>query len=289
MAFNVKIWNGSWKSIESIMTLLIQNVCWRGTGLIMSDNNNNDVNPNDLMLFQQVQTLKNDGLIFLHHRKHHSANDIVQRIIYKMNLTNQDVVDLKKSDIHQMEKTNDNNSIEELDGIQREDSIVQFRPVYWVILHDEEIVKRNRGNNDNSKCNKSVYCKQNGCKLLLFHYNGNAKDEDSNSNQRFNNNNDNNNNDNNNILNAMLQLKYENLIRNLDDWWNTNNSTTSNTLDFLWLPSIQQVHQLFVWISFINHSFCDLNIEDRCVLQTECGWRVSESFFSFYIDYPSQK
>ena len=45
--------------------------------------------------------------------------------------------------------------------------------------------------------------------------------------------------------------------------WNTNNSTSSNTLDFLWAPSAQQARRLFVWISFINHSCCDLNIQDR--------------------------
>ena len=28
--------------------------------------------------------------------------------------------------------------------------------------------------------------------------------------------------------------------------WNSNSSTTSNTLDFLWTPSAQQVHWLFV-------------------------------------------
>ena len=47
-------------------------------------------------------------------------------------------------------------------------------------------------------------------------------------------------------------------------YWNTNSSTTSNTLDFLWTPSAHQPRRLFVWISFINHSRCDLNIQDRC-------------------------
>ena len=46
--------------------------------------------------------------------------------------------------------------------------------------------------------------------------------------------------------------------------WNSNSTTTSNTLDFLLTPSAQQARRLFVWISFINNSRCNLNIQDRC-------------------------
>ena len=61
--------------------------------------------------------------------------------------------------------------------------------------------------------------------------------------------------------------------------WNTNSSTTSNTLDFLWTPSAQQARLLFVWISFINHSRCDLNIQDRqrsWIFKSQQGWLVNE-------------
>ena len=72
--------------------------------------------------------------------------------------------------------------------------------------------------------------------------------------------------------------------------WNTNSSTISNTLDFLWTPNAQQERQLFVWIWFINHSCCDLNIQDRCWFwQLNVIERVYKSLFSFYIDYPRSK
>ena len=48
-----------------------------------------------------------------------------------------------------------------------------------------------------------------------------------------------------------------------NECWNSNSSTPSNTLDFLWTPSGQQAHELFVWISLHNHSHYDLNIYDR--------------------------
>ena len=54
------------------------------------------------------------------------------------------------------------------------------------------------------------------------------------------------------------------LILNWLNCWNINSSTTSNTLDFLRTASVQQARRLFVWISFINHSHCDLNIQVRC-------------------------
>ena len=56
--------------------------------------------------------------------------------------------------------------------------------------------------------------------------------------------------------------------------WNTNSSTTSNTLDFLWTPSVLQACRLFVWISFINHSCFDLNIQDCANLM---NWIWSKS------------
>ena len=72
--------------------------------------------------------------------------------------------------------------------------------------------------------------------------------------------------------------------------WNSNSSTTSNTLDLLWTPSAQQARRLFVWISFYQSPLLWFKYPGPLpVLRTEWCRRVSESFFSFYIDYPSQK
>jgi len=71
--------------------------------------------------------------------------------------------------------------------------------------------------------------------------------------------------------------------------WNSNSSTSSNTMDFLWTPSAQQVRRLFIWIFYQSLLLWFKYTGPLLILRTECVWRVSESFFSFYIDYPSQK
>ena len=70
--------------------------------------------------------------------------------------------------------------------------------------------------------------------------------------------------------------------------WNSNSSTTSNTLDFLLTSSAQQARLLFVWTFFHNHSCCDLNYTGLLIiLIIECIQKASDIFFSFYIDCPS--
>ena len=65
------------------------------------------------------------------------------------------------------------------------------------------------------------------------------------------------------VKNIGLYLMIKVVCLCVSSCYNSNSSTTSNTLNFLWTPSAQQARRLFVWIFVHNYSHCDLNIQDR--------------------------